>query len=121
MKTQNMLKSLVLCMGVVMIAVSSIPTVNAVSLLNDAEFTLALQRANDKGMTKFSDESSFQPLQALTREQAAKFFAEFAKKELQKTPDTNVACTFSDMAQIDSTLQASVIESCQLGLFQGYQ
>lgn len=72
-------------------------------------------------MTRFTDESSFQPLQALTREQAAKFFAEFAKKELQKQPDLNMSCSFSDSAKIDPTLQASVIESCQLGLFQGYQ
>lgn len=101
-------------------SVSFAQTVSVTSL-NDVEFTSALQWAHGQGMTKFADEQAFRPFDVLTREQAAKFFAEFAKKELQKTPDTTLSCTFSDAAEIDATLMASVTESCQLGLFQGYQ
>lgn len=107
--------------GTMVIVTGSLANAQSVPSLNDAEFTVALKWANTNGMTKFSDEQSFKPFEMLTREQAAKFFAEFAKKELQKEADTTVSCTFSDEAEMDTTLKASVIESCQLGLFQGFQ
>lgn len=71
------------------------------------------------GMTKFNTLESFQTDATITREQAAKFFAQFALKVMNKTPDTSLACTFKDEASIDTTLLADVKLACQFGLFRG--
>ena len=73
----------------------------------------------DKGLTKFDNADGFGGNRTITREQAAKFFAQFAKKVLNRTEDTSMNCSFSDSASIDSTLSADVTSACQLGLFKG--
>ena len=70
------------------------------------------------GMTKFNTVESFQTTATITREQAAKFFAQFATKAMNKTPNTSLECTFKDEASIDPTLAADVKLACQLGLFR---
>ena len=87
--------------------------------LNDPEFDKALAWMNENGLTKYNTVDSYRPFDSLTREQAAKFYSEFAKKVLGKTADTTKDCTFTDIDQADATLKDSIIESCQLGLFKG--
>jgi hypothetical protein len=92
-------------------------TVNGQSL-NDPEFNKALTWAHSNGMTKFNTETSFMPTNLLTREQGAKFFAEFARNELWIEPDMSRACNFTDINQADPSLVDAIILSCQLWLFQ---
>ncbi len=61
----------------------------------------------------------FHPNDYFTREQAAKFFSQFAVKVMGKTPNSSVSCNFEDINQADSTLKTDIITSCQLGIFQG--
>lgn len=89
--------------------------------LNDPEFTEALDRAYDAGMTKFATEKEYQPTGTLTREQAAKMYAVFGMSYLCLAPDTSRACTFSDVNSADPSLQEFLKTSCQLGLFQWSQ
>lgn len=89
--------------------------------LNDPEFTDALDRAFDAGMTKYHTEQDYQPQATLTREQAAKMFSVFGMSYLCLAPDTEASCTFSDSKTADPTLQEYLTTACQLGLFKGTQ
>lgn len=69
-------------------------------------------------LTKYEDISSFHVDNSFTREQAAKFFWQFAINVKWQKPDTSATCTFSDIHTADATLKDSIITSCQLGIFQ---
>lgn len=84
-----------------------------------ADAGVAIKWMHGLGLTKFDTYESFQANANITREQAAKFFAQFALKVLKKTANANMNCTFNDDASIDSTLKADVVTACQLGLFKG--
>ena len=52
---------------------------------------------------------------AITRAELAKMLANWAKDKGQ-TPDTSVACNFTDTASVKGDLAVAIVESCQLGL-----
>jgi hypothetical protein len=58
----------------------------------------------------------------IRRDEAAKFFVQFAKL-IEKTDyaKTDQQCQFSDLDKARPDLKEVVIESCKLGIFQGYQ
>lgn len=89
--------------------------------LNDPEFTEALNRAYDAGMTKYHTEKEYLPNNTLTREQAAKMYSVFGMSYLCLTPDTKRSCDFSDTKTADPTLQEYLTTACQLWLFQWSQ
>jgi len=84
----------------------------------DPEFASALNWMNTNGLTKYTSEDAYRPYDTVTREQAAKFFAEFAKK-MGKTPDTTLSASFSDLDKADSTLKTSIVEAFQMNLIKG--
>jgi len=85
----------------------------------DPEFGKALTWMNEKGLTKYTTEDAYRPYDTLTREQAAKFFSEFAKA-MWKTADENAQwCDFSDLAKADASLKDYITSSCKLGLMKG--
>ena len=73
----------------------------------------------DNGLTMRATVDTFQGSATITREQAAKFYAQYATNVLKKTPDTSKSCTFSDLSTANPGLQDSITQSCQLGLFAG--
>ncbi len=73
---------------------------------------------HDKGLTKFDTYEGFRGDATITREQAAKFFKQFAWNVIGNPTGTNGNCTFSDEASIDPTLKGDVIAACQMGLFK---
>ncbi len=85
-----------------------------------ADMPAAVAYLNSVGITKYSDVSSFRPNDSITRQEAAKFYVEYAKAILKKVPDTSKKCNFTDESDMDSSLQSYVVESCQLGIFKGY-
>lgn len=89
--------------------------------LSKIEYSLwskEIKRLNEQWITKYDSIASFGTEASFTREQAAKFFSAFAINVLKKTPDTNLECKFTDINYADKTLQADIITSCQLGIFQ---
>ncbi len=75
---------------------------------------------NEHGLTKFTTETEFMESQGRRRDEAAKFFVQYAKL-LGKTTYIKTAkqCSFSDINDSWPDLKDIVVESCRLGLFQG--
>lgn len=81
-----------------------------------------LDRAYTNNITKFNTLSSFQWASLITRAQAAKMLSVRSKliyPELGQT--SKLSCHFDDINDQASDLQDYIIQSCQYGLFQGYQ
>ncbi|MDO4714182.1 MAG: hypothetical protein Q4B28_06150 [bacterium] len=74
-----------------------------------------MHRMRENGLTNASAISSYAPFDALTREQAAKMFVQFAKLENFKalSGSTN-SCNFSDLKYADPALKSSIEQVCQL-------
>jgi hypothetical protein len=52
----------------------------------------------------------------LIREDMAKMMTSFAEEVLGKTPDTSLACNFTDVGNETTEMQGYITEACQLGL-----
>lgn len=87
--------------------------------LNDPEFDSALSWMYENSLTMYNTADAYRAYDTLTREQAAKFYANFAKAELGLELDATKDCNFSDLDQADPSLKDSIVEACQLGLFKG--
>lgn len=85
---------------------------------------LNLQDAIDylytNGLTMFATEDTFMGASSLRRDEAAAFFARFARDVLGMEVDTEAqGCDFSDLAEAHQDLLGEVTAACQLGLFKG--
>lgn len=69
-------------------------------------------------LTKYNDLNEFRPWSYFTREQAAKFFSQYATKIKKLIPNTDADCGFFDLDTADSTLKQDIVTSCQLGIFK---
>jgi hypothetical protein len=88
-------------------------------VLTDTQAAVDYLYAN--GLTKFSTTTSFMADSNLRRDEAAAFFARFARDVLDMVPDTSKAecSTFTDLSLAHSDLKSEIVASCQLGLFKG--
>lgn len=84
----------------------------------DSEFQKAVLRMYKNGLTKYSDINSFRWDDYLTREQASKFFVDFAKEVLEKNIYSVNKITFKDIESVDPTLKDFVITAWQIWLFK---
>ena len=85
-----------------------------------AEWNTAVQFMKDNGLSSTANSvSEYQPLATVSREAAAKFFVNFAKKFFNKQADTTKVCTFSDINEAQSWAVPYIIEACQMGLLNG--
>lgn len=89
------------------------------ALIDDPEFDSALDWMYTNGMTSYSAQEDFMPFNNLTREQAAKFYAEFAETELGLERDADAECNFEDLEEADSSLTDSIVKACEMGLIKG--
>lgn len=87
--------------------------------VNDPEMIDAISWGYDAGLTKYSGTDTFMPYANLTREQFAKFASEFGMTVLG-LDEVAGNCSFSDLADADSTLTASITAACELGLMMGH-
>jgi hypothetical protein len=80
----------------------------------------AINYLYNNGLTKFNTEASFMASNSLRRDEAAAFFARFARDVLGMMPDTTKAeCdTFTDASSWHADLQSEMIAACQLWLFR---
>ena len=75
----------------------------------------------DNELTRYDNPIQFLPAETLTREQAAKFFWNFALY-MWKTPIIwSESCQFNDVVDADWTLTPHILSSCTLGLFKWSQ
>ena len=91
------------------------------SMIEDKEYLEAVTWMYSEQMTKYINPIAFQPESLVTREQAAKFFVQYATKIAFKTIDTTRYCAFDDLESADPTLKNDILQSCLLYLFKGTQ
>jgi hypothetical protein len=88
---------------------------NAISLLDNA-----ITRAYTKKLTMHLNADGFKPNNNIRRDEAAKFFVNFAKLIGKTFYTTNSSqCQFSDLNKARTDLREIVVESCRLGIFKG--
>ncbi len=86
----------------------------------DEELKEAIEWMYENWLTIFNSPDTFMSNDNLTREQASKFFAQFASKVLNKDFTENVDLSiFSDIGNADSSLTYYIIQSNYMWLFQG--
>jgi hypothetical protein len=80
----------------------------------------AVSWAYTQHLTIYSNSTDFNQYQAIRRDEATKFFVNFAKL-VGKTDYTVSAsqCNFSDLDKAWSDLRDIVVEACRLGIFRG--
>ena len=83
---------------------------------NELDFAVRWMYSN--GLTSFNSLSGFNGDGELTREQAAKFYVQFAKIILLQKSDGTIPVSFSDLETADKTLQPYIVASSQMGLFK---
>jgi len=72
----------------------------------------------EKKLTSYQTVEEFMGNDYLTREQASKFFVQFAKL-MGKAPDTTKSVKLSDLSKANKTLQSYIKEANQMGIFKG--
>jgi hypothetical protein len=73
------------------------------------------------GLTKYKNAKDYKGADLVTREQAAKFYTQFAVNVLYKVIDMTKYCEFTDLKDADPSLRNSILTSCLLHLFNGKQ
>jgi len=86
----------------------------------DSQLDGAVSWMHSNWLTKFDNASDFMSTQSLRRDEATKFFVQYAKESLGLSPDTSKSCNFTDLDKARPDLKDLIKESCQLGLFQWY-
>ncbi len=84
----------------------------------NTELSAAVEWMHANGMTKYSNLDEFRSDDVLTRQEAAKFFSEFAINVLYKDIDQNKFCGFDDLEEADPSLKNHIVSSCLLWIFQ---
>lgn len=70
------------------------------------------------GLTMYGTEETFMGSSSLRRDEAAAFFARFARDVLGMEVSANAECAFSDLAGAHQDLLGEINAACQLGLFK---
>lgn len=86
----------------------------------DSTLDQAISWMNQNGLTKFTNAQDFMANQNLRRDEATKFFVQYAK-QIQKSisDETKTECNkFADLNKWRSDLADSMKDSCKIGLFQ---
>lgn len=95
---------------------STLPT----AVLGAASYSSELQGAYDYaygiGITTQSSIDNADMYGTLIRSHMAKMMSNYATEVLGQTPDTSLACDFTDVGNETTELQGYITESCQLGI-----
>lgn len=70
-------------------------------------------------LTKRQWTRDYRPFSTITREEAARFFVEFAKNVLCRKPNYTYTAQFSDIGDADTTLASFIEASYEFGIFHG--
>lgn len=86
---------------------------------NIPELNQAITWMYEKWLTVFNEPTSFMAYNWLRRDEAAKFYVQYAKQVMWRTPDYSKQwCNFKDLDKARPDLKDVIVESCQLWLFQ---
>ena len=73
---------------------------------------------DDAKATKYNTAETFGATREITREEAAKFFAQVKTYWSDNAVEGDFDCTFDDIASGDQTLVASIKLACELGIMK---
>lgn len=104
-------------MASAMVVVSTLPAAVFGQTSYPAELEGAYAYAYDLGITTQASMDSARLYDSMTRAELAKMISNFAMQVAGLTPDTEAACSFSDLAPVAGTdLADFAVTACQLGL-----
>jgi hypothetical protein len=107
------MKKILLCTIISLFSLANFGS--AISLLDNA-----ITWAYTKKLTIYLNADGFKPENNIRRDEAAKFFVNFAKLVGKTSYTLNVnQCQFSDINKTRTDLREIVVESCRLGIFKG--
>ena len=90
--------------------------------LRDAELKKAIERMHENWLTQYNTPETFWSEKFLTREQAAKFFATFNSKVLNKKFNEKVNLKiFSDINKANTDLKYYIFQAYDMWLFKGFK
>ena len=101
--------------GVSLFAQTVVPSAGVFAATYSQELQDAYNWAYSKSVTTMSPIDNANMYGNITRAELAKMLANWAKSRGQ-TPDTSLACSFTDVASVKGDLSTAIVESCQLGL-----
>lgn len=79
----------------------------------------AIDYLHANGLTMFATEETFMGASSLRRDEAAAFFARFARDVLKMEVNADAeGCEFSDLSDAHKDLTDEVVAACQLGLMK---
>ena len=80
----------------------------------------AISWAYDKGLTRYRTSAAFYPHNLLRRDEAAKFYVNFAEflGKTAYTVDAGACNGFTDLQKAHSDLLPYLTESCRMGIFK---
>ena len=85
---------------------------------NNEEIEKAIKWMYSNWLTIYNEVETFMGNEYLTRQQASKFFVEFAEKIIWSPIDIEQEVSFGDLAKADKTLKSHIIKAAQLWLFK---
>ena len=85
----------------------------------ESQLNTAISWMNSNWLTKFTNAITFMSTKNLRRDEATKFFVQYATEIVWLTPDiSKTSCNFNDLNNARPDLKDLIKESCQLDLFQ---
>ncbi|MDR2191194.1 MAG: hypothetical protein LBP53_08805 [Candidatus Peribacteria bacterium] len=108
------LNATLVMLGVTMLGFGIVPHYCGAAVLEDA-----VQWGYDKGLTSFSITNSFRAYDTLRRDEAAKFFVEFARVNGNMNYSYGNNCSFYDLNAARSDLKTYVTDACSYGFLKG--
>jgi hypothetical protein len=91
-----------------------------ISMVQDAEFIQAVWRMFWHTMTMYNQPDLFRPTDLVTRQEAAKFFVQFATLIWGVDSATDV-CVARDIQESDPTLRMSLLDACKRWIMKWYK
>jgi hypothetical protein len=90
-----------------------------INLTNAAILQDAIQWGYDQGLTRYSNSTDFRAYDTLRRDEAAKFFVEFARLNGNMNYAYGNSCSFYDLNASRSDLKTYVTDACSYGFLKG--
>ena len=104
---------------IMILVIASFFTFFTLQAFANSQLNEAISWMHENGLTKFNNAQDFMSDKSLRRDEAAKFFVQYAKETLWNVADTSKSnCDFMDLNEARPDLKGLIKESCQLWLFQ---
>jgi hypothetical protein len=99
----------------------AVSCLSLIAYSNAASVNEAVTRAYNQGLTQYTNVTSFQQYNALRRDEAAKFYVQFAQSvgKMDYVVPATSCNHFTDLNKAAADLRPYIIQACRMGIFKG--